>query len=68
MASITGVTDKALGAALAFILIAVVVMPFFNTAYNTSITGLSSATSQGLLLVVFLIYLVSHAKDFIGRK
>jgi hypothetical protein len=36
-----------------------IIIPFFNMAYASTVTGLSSATLQGIMLFVFFIFYVA---------
>lgn len=53
--------------AVLFVLLPNLVMPFFNTSYNYSITGLSAATTQGIILLVFVLALIGFAVEFVPR-
>ena len=56
--------DKAIDIPLSltvfFILLVGIVLVNFNTAYNYTVTGLSSSTSQGIVLIVFVIGLFAY--------
>jgi hypothetical protein len=53
--------------ATVFLLSATILMPFFNTTYNYTVTGLSTATTQGILLLVFFLGLISIALYYLPR-
>lgn len=68
MASIINkVVYGSIGLAVLFVLLPNLVMPFFNTSYNYTITGLAAATTQGILLLVFILALIGFAVDYIPR-
>lgn len=48
-----------------FLLLNVVVLPHFNDAYNTSVTGLSSSTTQGLILLSLVLALIGMSINFL---
>jgi len=52
------VVGVSIGLTVFFLLAANIILPFFNTAYNVSVAGLSSSTTQGLLLLVFVLGLI----------
>jgi hypothetical protein len=64
------IIDIALGATIFFVLVATIVLPMFNTAYNATVTGLSSTTLQGLLLVCLVLAIIGVARHFVktGKK
>lgn len=51
--------------AVLFVLLPNLVMPFFNTSYNYTITGLAAATTQGIILLVFILALIGFSVEFI---
>ena len=51
--------------AAVFLLSATILMPFFNTVYNYTVTGLSTSTTQGLFLFVLFIGLIAIILGFI---
>lgn len=56
-----------IAATVFFLLAATIILPQFNTAYNFSVTGLSVATTQGLLLLVLVLLLVGVGIQFMPR-
>jgi type II secretory pathway component PulF len=58
----------AIGLTVFFLLLATIVLPQFNTAYNTAVTGLSTATLQGMLLLVLVLALVGVGIMYICRS
>lgn len=61
------ITDFSLGATVFFILVATIVLTQFNTAYNFVVTGLSSSTLQGLLLLILVLLMVGIGRNFIKK-
>jgi hypothetical protein len=60
--------DKAIDIPLAltvtFLLLSGIVLANFNTAYNYVVTGLSSATTQGIMLILLVIALFGLVDHF----
>lgn len=57
----------ALSLALLFILLPTIVLTNFNTAYNYTVTGLSSTTLQGILLIVLVVALIGFVMYLLPR-
>lgn len=57
-----------LGLTVLFLLGSTIILPRFNEAYNTSVTGLSASTTQGLLLIVLAIGLIGVAQRFYKKS
>jgi hypothetical protein len=57
----------AIALATLFLLLPTIVMPYFNTSYNYTITGLSASVTQGILLLVFFLALLGFAVKFIPK-
>ena len=55
----------AIGLTVLFLLMSTIVLPHFNTTYNYTVTGLSSATSQGMFLLVLVMALIGFALPYI---
>lgn len=59
--------DKAIDIPLAltvfFLLLTGIVLVNFNTAYNYVVTGLSTSTSQGVILIIFVIGLFAFIEQ-----
>jgi hypothetical protein len=53
--------------AVMFVLLPNLVLPFFNTAYNYTITGLAATTTQGIYLLVLVLALVGFAINFVPK-
>lgn len=64
------VVNVAISLAVLFLLLAYIIMPNYNTAGNTNITGtgLTSATYTGILLLVFFLAMIGVALSFWKRK
>lgn len=62
----TSVVNVAIGLAVLFLLLAYIIMPNYNTAGNTNITGtgLTSGTYTGILLLVFFLAMIGVALSF----
>lgn len=65
MSIINTVIYGAIGLTVLFLLMSTIVLPHFNTTYNYTITGLSSATSQGMFLLVLVLALIGFAVKYI---
>ena len=50
-----------------YILMSTIVLPKFNDSYNTTVTGLSSSTTQGLLLLTLILALVGFGIAYLPR-
>lgn len=57
----------AIGLMVLFLLMSTLVMSHFNTTYNYTVTGLSSTTSQGLFLLVFVLALLGFGLEFMPK-
>lgn len=57
----------ALGLAVLFLVIPTIVLPYFNTTYNYTVTGLSTATSQGIFLIILIVALIGFVVYFIPK-
>ena len=44
-----------IGLTVFFLLMSTIVLPHFNTTYNYTVTGLSTATTQGIFLLSFIL-------------
>lgn len=55
----------AIGLTVMFLLMSTIVLPQFNIAYNTAVTGLSSATLQGMFLLVMVLALIGFSLPYI---
>lgn len=55
-----------------FLLSATILLPFFNTSYGYTVTGLSTSTTQGLSLFVlfigFIAVIIGMIKSVAGKK
>jgi hypothetical protein len=51
--------------ATVMLLSATIMMPFFNQAYTSVVTGLSSSTIQGIFLLVFFLGMISIALRYL---
>lgn len=49
------------------LLLGSIVMQFFNTAYNYQITGLAVSTTQGLILLPFVLALIGYGLSMLGK-
>ena len=58
MSIVNTIVIGAIGLTVLFLLMSTIVLPQFNASYNTPVTGLSSATLQGLLLLVLVLALI----------
>jgi type II secretory pathway component PulF len=61
----------AIGLVVLFLLMSTIVLPQFNTTYGYTVTGLSSATTQGIFLLVLFLALIGFAIAYlpkIGKK
>lgn len=68
MASIINfVIYGAIGLTILFLLLSTIVLPHFNTTYNYTVTGLGTATTQGLFLLVLVLALIGFAVRYIPR-
>lgn len=58
--------------AATFLLTSTILLVFFNTAYNYVVTGLSTSTTQGLMLFLLFIGLITiilaMLKSVTGKK
>ncbi len=57
----------AIGLTVLFLLLSTIVLPHFNTTYNTTVTGLSATTLQGLFLLVLVLALIGFAVRYIPK-
>jgi len=57
----------AIGLTVLFLLMSTIVLPHFNTTYNYTVTGLSSATTQGLFLLVLVLALIGFSIEYLPR-
>lgn len=64
---INNVVYGAIGLVVMYLLLATIVLPNFNTTYNYTVTGLSTATLQGLLLLTLVMALIGFAIRYIPR-
>lgn len=67
MAILDTVVGISIGLTVFFLLAANIILPFFNSAYVASVTGLSSSTTQGLLLLVFVLGLIGVGMKMIPK-
>ena len=56
-----------IGLTVLMLLLSTVVLDHFNEAYNTGVTGLSSSTTQGLILLVLVLALIGFAVGFLPK-
>jgi hypothetical protein len=71
MADIMGkVVGIGIGLTVLFLLLNSIIMPNYNTAGGTNITGtgLSASSYTGLLLLVFVLAIISIAVAFLSHK
>lgn len=59
MGLIDTVVGIALGLTVFFLLVDTIILPFFNGAYNRTVTGLSNTTTRGLLLIVLVLGMIA---------
>lgn len=64
---LNSIIKGALALAVLFLLSANIILPYFNTTYNYTVTGLSASTTQGIFLIVLVIALIGFAMYFIPR-
>lgn len=66
-----GILDTVVGISIGltvfFLLAANIILPFFNTAYTATVTGLSATTTQGLLLLVLVLGLIGVGLKMMPR-
>jgi len=67
MGIIQKVVYGSIGLTVLFLLMSTIVLPNFNTTYGYTVTGLASATSQGLFLLVLVLALVGFAIEYLPR-
>lgn len=65
MSIINKIVYGSIGLTVMFLLMSTIVLPQFNTSYNYPVTGLSSATSQGLFLLVLVLALVGFSIQYL---
>ena len=58
MSLVNTIIMGAIGLTVLFLLMSTIVLPHFNSVYGYTITGLSSATTQGLFLLVLVLALI----------
>ena len=56
-----------IGLTVLFLLLSTIVLPHFNTTYNYTVTGLSTATTQGIFLLVLILALIGFAVTYIPK-
>jgi len=56
-----------IGLTVLYILMSTIVLDKFNESYNTSVTGLSASTTQGLLLLTLILALVGFGITYLPR-
>jgi len=58
--------DSAIGIALFlgifYVMVAYIILPFFNLSYNVTVTGLSPGITQGLLLITLVVGIIAAVK------
>lgn len=64
---INNVIYGAIGLTVLFLLMSTIVLPNFNTSYNTTVTGLSSTTLQGIMLLVLVLALIGFGVQYIPK-
>jgi len=57
----------AIGMTVFYLLLSTIVLSHFNTSYNYTVTGLSTATTQGLFLLTFVLGCIAVALTFFKR-
>jgi hypothetical protein len=57
-----------MGMTVFYLLLSTVVLPHFNTTYNYTVTGLASATIQGLFLLTFVLGCIGVAIAFFRSR
>jgi len=57
----------AIALAVLFLLIPTIVLPYFNMSYNYVVTGLSTAQSQGIMLIILFLAMIGFAVYFIPK-
>lgn len=66
--SIRSIVGAAVGVTVLYLLLSTIVLDHFNTTYNYQVTGLSIATTQGLFLLTFVLFLIGIAMSYMGKK
>jgi len=56
-----------IGLTVMFLLMSTIVLTHFNTTYNYTVTGLSTATTHGLFLLVLVLALIGFSVEYLPK-